>query len=464
MAVRRPAGFVAFTVLWFGQLLSALGTRMTNFALSIWLWQQTGSATDLALLMFSAFLATVLVSPIAGSLIDRWNRRLTILLSDAGSGIVTGALLLLFLTGSQQTWHLFAANALTGGALAFQLPAYSSTISLMMEKGNYPRANAMLSLVRFGPAIFAPSLAAYLLGFTSISTVLVIDVLSYGIAVATVFLVRIPATPAQPVAERTSVWRDTAFGFRYIVGSRPLVYLEGLLFSIGLLAAMGYAMIIPLILGRTGSDTQAGIALSIGAIGGVLGAVAIGALPPTRDKMFRILVAIGAFSIVGRVLFGVAQSLVFWAIAMFVLHLCIPFIDGYGQAIWQEKVRPAVQGRVFAARQFIENLAVPVGLLVAGPVVDHVFEPEMAPGGGLAPAFGWLVGTGPGAGMGLLCVTVGVLGVGVAAAGFAIPTIRRVETLLPDHDEVAAVPDSFADRPGVPTPTGDPADAALVAE
>lgn len=132
----RPSGFLAFTTIWLGQLLSTLGTRMTTFALSIWIWQQTGHATDLALMTFAGFLATAVFSPLAGSLIDRWNRRLTIVLSDVGSGAATVLLLVLFATGSAQVWQLYAVNVLTGAFLAFQTPAYSSTISLMMRKGS----------------------------------------------------------------------------------------------------------------------------------------------------------------------------------------------------------------------------------------------------------------------------------------------------------------------------------------
>lgn len=437
MTIRRPTRFTAFTIIWLGQLLSALGTRMTNFALGIWVYQATGRATDLALLTFFAFGATVVCSPLAGALIDRWNRRLTVVLSDAGSALATLLALGLFLTGSVSIWKLFVVNALTGGFLAFQLPAYSATISLMMEKGDYPRANAMLSVVRFGPAIFAPTLAAGLLVAADIKTILLIDELTYLVAIVAVFLVTVPQTPTEKRTESPSMWRDSVAGFRYIAGRGPLMGLEAVLFAIGMLAAIGYTMIIPLILARTGSEAQAGIALSIGAIGGVGGAVLIGVLKPTKDKMRRILLAIVMFSVVGRVLFGIGGTLVMWSIAMFVLHGCIPFIDGYSQAIWQEKVEPAVQGRVFAARQFIENFALPVGMLTAGPLADHVFEPQMAAGQPLASAFGWLVETGRGGGMGLLCVLVGALGVLVAAVGFAVPSVRRVERLIPDHDAAA---------------------------
>jgi hypothetical protein len=174
--------------------------------------------------------------------------------------------------------------------------------------------------------------------------------------------------------------------------------------------------------------------LTVGSIGGLTGAVLLGTLRPTSHKMARVLVAILAFSLVGRVLYGMGTTLLAWTIALFVVHLCIPFIDGYAQSIWQEKIPPAAQGRVFSASQFIESLTVPLAALAAGPLVDRVLEPWMRDGQTGAQLLGRLVGTGPGAGTGLLYVLIGVLGVVVGLVGFAVPGIRRLETLVPDHD------------------------------
>jgi MFS family permease len=450
MTFRRPSGFTAFTTLWCGQMLSAVGTRMTNLAISIWVWQETGQATQLALLMAFAFGATVVVSPIAGSLIDRWDRRLTIVLSDAGSAVATLLLLAVFLTGSVSMWQLYLVNIATGAFLAFQLPAYSATITVMVEKGRYPRANAMMFVVRFFPAVLAPGLATTLLVVMDITVILVVDLLTFVVAIVAVFLVRIPATPSRESREGSAgraglwrdLWQDSLFGFRYLWRRRPLLGLESIMFAISLFAAIGFTLLIPLVLARSGDNEAAvGVVWTVGAIGGVAGAVWLGALPPTRHKMRRILLAILAFSVIGRILFGVGEAVVVWAAALLVVHLCIPFIDGYAQTIFQEKVQPEVQGRVFAARQFVEELTVPIGALVAGPVVDYALEPWMRPGAGGADAFGWLVGTGRGAGIGLMFVLVGVVGVFVAIAGYLSPEVRGVETLLPDHD---AVPDQPA--------------------
>lgn len=440
MAFRRPSRFAGFTTIWFGQLLSALGTRMTNFALSIWVWDATGRAFDLTLLMAFAFGSTVIFSPIAGALVDRWSRRLTVVLSDIGSAVTTGVLLLLFLTDSVQVWHLYLVNLVTGAFLAFQLPAYQATITVMMEKGQYPRANAMMFAVRTIPVIFAPGFAAALLGLMDIKTILLIDALSYLVAIGAVLLVKLPPVP-RSAHDDGGFWSDTLHGFRYILASRAFTGLEAIMFAINVLAAVGFALLVPQILARTDSSTNAvGLVQTIGAVGGVAGASLLAILPNTRHKIRRMLIAILVFSVLGRIIYGVGDSIIVWSVALLFLHLSIPFIDGYAQSVWQEKVEPAQQGRVFAARQFIEDLAYPGGTALAGIAADRWFEPMMREGGSGVPVFGWLVGTGPGAGMGLIFVIVGVLGIGVAAAGFASPSIRRMEVDLPDYDEPAAGP------------------------
>lgn len=446
MRMRRPSGFAGFTTVWVGQVLSALGTRMTNFALSIWVWQATGRTTDLVLLVFFAFAGTVIFSPIAGALIDRWNRRLTLALSDVGAALATATLLVLFLTGSAEVWHLYVVNAVTGVFVAFQGPAYSAAITLMMDKRSYPRANAMMFAVRSAPVIFSPGLAGAVLSVTSIEAILLADVLSCAIAVAAVFMVQMPEAPRSREAAPLNLWQDSLYGFRYIMRTRPLAWLEGILFAINLFASIGFVLLIPLILAKGASAGELGVVQTIGAVGGVAGVALLSALKPTPHKMRRVLISILLFSVLGRILYGVGDTLFLWAIALLFVHLCIPFIDGYAQSIWQEKVEPAAQGRVFAARQFIEDLTVPIGAVIAGPLVDHVVEPWMRDGRTGAEVFGGLVGTGTGAGIALMFVLIGVLGMLVAVAGFAAPSVRRIETILPDFD--AAEPaDAPADLP-----------------
>ena len=137
-------GMRGFTIIWFGQLISLLGTGMTRFALTIWAYQETGSATTLALVAFFSFGPVVLLSPVAGALVDRWNRKVVVMISDLAAGTTTILLLLLYTTGNLQIWHLYVMGALAGAFESFQFPAFSAAMTMMLRKEQYGRANGLM--------------------------------------------------------------------------------------------------------------------------------------------------------------------------------------------------------------------------------------------------------------------------------------------------------------------------------
>ena len=157
---RRPTGMVGFTFVWAGQILSVLASSATSFALTIWAYQTYGSATALGVVSTSFIIPFLLLSPIAGVLVDRHSRKLMMMVSDVVAIIATVGILAIHSTGSLQMWHLFAAAAIAGLGNTFQWPAYSAAITTMLPKEQYGRANGMMSLVESGPAVFAPILAA----------------------------------------------------------------------------------------------------------------------------------------------------------------------------------------------------------------------------------------------------------------------------------------------------------------
>lgn len=431
-------GLRAFSILWAGQVVSAMGTRMINFMLGIWLWQRTGQVSTLSLLTFFAYGATVVCSPLAGALVDRVSRRLTIMLSDIGSACTTAIMLVLFLTGQEHLWALILTNTLTGAFLAFQYPAYASTIASMLPKEQYPRANGMMSLVRSLPTVVGPALAGLLLKAFGTDGVLSVCIGLYLIAIGTVFLVRLPSARGAAHSGEAEGWLSWTAGFRWIAQRRGLAGLLTLTTVVSLTSAMGYVAVIPLILARTGNNqVLLGIVQSVGAIGGVTGALALTLGRVPRRKMLGIITGILVFSILGQVIMGVGRTELIWVVAWFFAWLAVPFVEGYSQSIWQQKAIPAIQGRVFATVQLFENLALPVGFAISGLLVDHYLEPQMKPGKSLVPIFGWLVGTGPAAGIALIFVLAGALGTVCAVAGLAAGSVRDVEDRLPDGETAA---------------------------
>jgi MFS family permease len=440
-----------FSIIWFGQLVSLFGTATTRFALLIWAYDQTHEATTLALLGFFSFITYVLFSPVAGVWVDRLDRRLVMILSDFGAGLMTVAMLLLLTTGSLQIWHLYLAEGLTGAFEAFQLPAYAASVSVLVPKAQYARASGMRSLANNASQMFAPIFAGLILRLVNIDGVMLIDVATFGFAALTLLLIRIPRPAAS--AEGAEIHgepflRQMAFGFRYIFRRPGLLWLVFVFICINFVAALTwFALLAPMTLSRAGGDelALASVQTALG-VGGVLGGLAMTAWGGLKPRIHGVLLGLIASFLLGDFLLGAGRILPVWIAGAFLGSLFIPLIVGSDEAIWQTKVAPDVQGRVLAVRGMFRTVVMPLGFLAAGPLADQVFGPALMPGGSLAVTFGWLVGTGPGAGIGLMFVCTSVLGITIGLTGYLFPWVRHVERDLPDHD----APEAAADDKGGP--------------
>jgi DHA3 family macrolide efflux protein-like MFS transporter len=434
-------GLPAFTVVAAGQFFSILGTSMTGVALLIWVWQRTGSATALALIGFLGFGPMVLFSPLAGALVDRWNRKLVMMLSDLAAGVATIGLLTLYLLGHLQVWHLFVAAFFTGLFAAFQFPAFSAAVTLMIPKEHYSRASAMIGLAQSVAGVFAPIAAGALIGVIGLGGIMAIDLVTLSLALGALLLVRVPQPQVSSagVEARGSLLKEAAYGFRYILARPSLLGLQLVFFAGNFLSSLTGTLAAPLVLARTANNALVlGTVQSVGAAGAVLGGLVLSAWRGPRRKIHGVLLGWAGTFLIGEILMGLARGLGGWAIAVFAGALAGSLINVSNQAIWQRKVPPDVQGRVFSVRLLIAQVSGPMAMLVAGPLADRVLEPGMRAGGELAKVFGGLVGTGPGAGISLLFVIAGVLGTCVALGVYLIRPVRDVETIIPDFDEAKA--------------------------
>ena len=209
------SGMKGFTLVWAGQLISVLASQMTNFALTIWIFEQTESATAMAILQVCFILPFLLLSPIAGALVDRYDRKLMMMVSDFGAVLSTVGLLILQATGNLEFWHLYIAAVINGIGNTFQWPAYSAAITTMIPKEKYSRANGMMSLIGAGPGIISPLLAGALLPVLGLTGIMTIDVVTFFLAIGALLLVHVPA-PEKTVegqAEKADLWQESLFGF-----------------------------------------------------------------------------------------------------------------------------------------------------------------------------------------------------------------------------------------------------------
>jgi MFS family permease len=422
--------------------VSLVGSGLTSFALGVWVFERTGSVTDFALIGLAAVLPRVLLSPLAGAIVDRWDRRRVMIVADLGAGLSTMLVMALLAAGRLELWHIYALTLASAAFGTVQWPAFMAVTTLLIPKRNLGRANGMVQFGQAASEILAPALAGVLMGLIGLEGVILVDVITFAFAVGTLLLVRVPhpEPSAAPAPEKGSLWRDLTFGWRYIF-ARP--GLRGLLLffaAVNFLWGMVGALIVPLILSWTSRD-QLGAVISIAGVGMLIGSLIMSVWGGPRRRINGVLL----FELVSGVCFmliGLRPS--FWPVAAgaFGAHVTIAIVFGSNQAIWQSKVAPEIQGRVFATQQMVARAASPLAYLLAGPLADRVFEPFMAGGGALATGVGQVLGTGAGRGIGLLFVLMGVAKIAVSLAGMLNPRIRHVEDELPD-----AVP-SPAEAPG----------------
>lgn len=438
---RRPSGMFGFVIVWLGQIISVLASFMTNFGLTLWMYRQTESATALGLMQVAFITPFLALSPIAGVMVDRYNRKLMMMMSDLTAVVGTAFIFVMYVSGNLQFWHLYIAAVLNGLGNTFQWPAYSAAISTMVPKEQYGRANGMMSLVEAGPGVLAPMLAGVLLAIPNtdgLACILALDVLTFFIAIGALLIVHVPQPRKTEEGQKESgnLWREASYGFKYIFQRPSLLGLQLIFFFGNLFAGIQWTVFAPMVLARTGQNSLIfGSVQTAGALGGVAGGVIMSAWGGTKRKVHGVLAGHALSGVFGALL-GMAAGLPLWIPAIFATNMLIPWINASNQAIWQSKVAPDLQGRVFSARRLIAWFSNPLTPIIGGTLADFVLEPAMRTPGGFAGIFSPVVGFGPGAGMGLLTVFTGLGIVLVGLTGYFIPAIRSAETILPDHDQL----------------------------
>lgn len=434
---KQPAaqqGMKTFTIIWLGQLISIIGSGMTSFGLGVWIFDQTKQATPFALTVLCGSLPGILLSPLAGSLADRWNRKALMILADCANALLTVLVLLLYAGGMLAVWHIYLVAALGSICAAFQQPAFSASVTMLVPKAQLARASGMVQGAEALGSLISPLLAGVLFMAIGLNGIFLIDFVTFFFAVGTMLLVKIPQ-PELSTAEReqkSSVWRDARFGWNYL-RARPGLF--GLLWYFALVNfLLNFATVLsaPLVL-SFGDAGQLGLVQMISGIGMLGGSVLLSIWGGPKGRKVGVVLALIAVAATGLVVIGLRPLFIFPAVGMFILLFAIPLASGSSQPIFQTRVAPEAQGRVFAIRGMISRSMMPVAFLLAGPLADLVFGPLMVEGGALANTFlGGLLGVGLGRGIGLIFILSGLLLLVVTALAWANPRIRNVEEELPE--------------------------------
>jgi len=425
-----------FWTVWGGQLVSQLGTSMTGFALTIYVYQDTGSITSLAVMLLAMALPGLLLGPTAGVVCDRFDRRLVMLVSDSIAAVGTLALAALYVMGHLTYGLVVGVEIVMSAASAFQDPAYRAAIPTLVPKAQLGRANGLIQLAPAVGTLVAPALAGAALLIFGLGAVLAADFISFLVAAATLSMVRFPDVSI----ERTerSVWSEFKEGLAYLRDRRGLLGLLGLYMFLNLVMTLSNVLWIPTFLAFA-NEAELGGVMSAAGVSMVIGSIVMSAWGGPRRRVRGLLITM-MFAGCGVVIAGLRPSLVYAVVGTSLLLGLIPIINGTSQTLWQTKVEPSIQGRVFSARRMVAQFATPVAYLAAGPLADGIFEPLLAPDGRLATSVGTVWGVGAGRGSGFLISLAGAAVILLTAAAWSVPGIRNLESDIPD-----ALSDSLPD-------------------
>jgi MFS transporter, DHA3 family, macrolide efflux protein len=427
-----------FLLVWFGQVISLIGSELTQFALGVWALEKTGGAvTQFALISLFIYLPQVIISPIAGALVDRWNRRLCMMLGDALTGVVTIAVTVLVYSDLLEIWHIYVAVIVGSIFKALHWPAYAASTTQLVPKQHLARANGLIQASQAAAKLISPTMAGILVTRIQIEGVLLTDLVSCSIAVFILALVRFPRVDrSQSDRQNTKIrfnhiWGEISSAWNYISGRQGLLCLLGFFAILSWTEGILQIVFWPLVLSFS-TPQDLGFILSASGCGMLLGSVVMSTWGGPKKRMYGILSFVGLQGIILTIAGARAFPLLF-AVCGFGYLFAAPIVVSCNQTIWQNKVPVELQGRVFALRQTIEKSLAIVAYITTGPLIDKSLEPLMAVNGALANTIiGKLIGTGHGRGIALLLIAVGVINVVSTIVAYQLPQLRRLEKDLPD--------------------------------
>jgi DHA3 family macrolide efflux protein-like MFS transporter len=424
-----------FVALWTGQLLSLTGSALTSFALAVWVYLETGSVTQLSLNYLLAFLPGVLLSPLAGAIVDRWSRKRVLVLADTAGVLATLALAALFAAGVLEPWHIYVTTAIRSAAAAFQVPAFGATVSVLVPPKRISQANAMVLFAQAVSQLAAPILAGYLLVTIDVSGIILIDCVTFVIGVGILAFIPIPGvTPAAVTGPRQSLLSESRVGWQYIVRHRGLLHL--MVFYAVLNFCVGFVdvLITPIVIGFA-SAAVLGVVGTVAGSGMVAGSIVMMVWGGPRRLGLSIAAMTGVLGV--GLCFGAARPEVATvSLGAFVFMFSAAVINTNTRSIWLTEAPNELQGRVLALQNMVTTATLSVAYLLTGVIANRVFEPLLAGDGHLAGSAGALLGTGPGRGMALMLFTIGVVVILVAVAGLLDPHLRGLRTGTKPEDSV----------------------------
>ncbi|MGN0655303.1 MAG: MFS transporter [Ruminiclostridium sp.] len=398
-----------FYILWSTQSISQLGSSITAFALTLWLYEQTGSSLGTAALTICSYAPYVIMSIFAGALTDRFDKKKTMLVCDVLAVMCTVAIFILYKANALMIWHLYALNAFSGLMNTVQQPASEVAMTLIIPEEYYQKTSGLRSLSRSLNSILNPLIATSLYSFIGLTGVIAVDIGSFAVAfVALLFFIKIPETKTDKSENVLALAKE---GLLYLK-SNPMI-LTMILFMSGVnLIASAFDGILPgLVLpSPKGGASVLGMVTSCSGIAMIIGSLLVSVLPKPKDRLkvvyYTMLISLGTENF----LLAFSREPIVWCIGQIIGWVLVPVMSANYDVIFKTTVPVELQGRVYACRNTMQFFTIPIGLFLGGFMVDNVCEPFMA-GYGNQPVLAALFGVGKGSGAALMMFIIGVAGV-----------------------------------------------------
>lgn len=424
--------FFRFLVVWFGQLISLVGSGLTSFAVGVWVYTRTGSVTEFSLILVFASLPGIIIAPFAGVIVDRRDRPVTMMICDF-VGVANSAILaILFFTQYLTLWEIYVLVSASSVENAFRLPAFTALSSQFVPAKEIGRVSGFMQI---GPSIMqvcSPVLGAALIGAIGFQGVVLVDLSTFVFAIASLRAIipfglqRNPSLVAPPFA----LWKEIRQAWDYIAARPGLLRLVLFVAFINISFSFSEVLLTPMIL-SFGNTAILGKIMSGGAAGFLIGSISMSIWGGPRRRIASLLVYAILYGI-SFLLTGLRPSAWLVAAGLFLLTLQMPFMISCSQSIWQTKTPLSLQGRVFGLRIAIAWAGLPIAFFLAGPLADRVFEPLLELHGPLAHTWINAFGIGPGRGIALLMIIIGILTLCVTGACFSNRHLWHVEQELPE--------------------------------
>lgn len=398
-----------FYILWSTQSISQLGSSITAFALTLWLYEQTGSSLGTAMLTICSYAPYVIMSIFAGALTDRFDKKKTMLVCDVLAVMCTVAIFILYKTNTLMIWHLYAINAFSGLMNTVQQPAAEVAMTLIIPERYYQKTSGLRSLSRSLVSTLNPLIAASLYALIGLTGVIAVDIGSFAVAFAALlFLIKIPESKRDKTENVLVLAKE---GLMYLKANPMIMTMILFLSGVNLIASAFDGILPGLVLPNPkGGSSVLGLVTSCSGIAMIIGSLLVSVLPKPKDRIkvvyLTMLISLGTENF----LLAFSREPIVWCVGQIIGWVLVPVMSANYDVIFKTTVPVELQGRVYACRNTMQFFTIPIGLFLGGFMVDNVCEPIMSRYGDL-PLLTALFGTGKGFGAALMMFIIGIGGV-----------------------------------------------------